>query len=76
MLSSLKIRFISLSGEEFFCDFEALTEKKIGEWSEISDFIMPFFKYSWNIFVVMTLSIIVADLLTIRVCLLIKAIVL
>ena len=51
-----------------------LIEKKIGKWSERSDFIVPFFKDSSKIFVVMTLSIIVADFLATRVILLIKSI--
>ena len=63
-----------MSGEEFCGDFEMLIEKKIGKCSERSDFIMPFFKDSSKIFMVMTLSIIVADYLTTRVGLFIKAI--
>ena len=73
-LLSLKKRFLSLSGEEFCGNFEVLIEKKIGKWSERSDLIMPFFKDSLKIFVVMTLSIIVADFLATRVGLFIKAI--
>ena len=37
------MRFLSLSVEELCGDFEVLIEKKIGKWSERSDFIMPFF---------------------------------
>ena len=37
--------------------------QKMGKWSERPDFIMQFFKDSSKIFVVMTLSIIVVDLL-------------
>ena len=53
--------------------FKVLIEKKIGRWSERSDFIMPFLKDSSKIFVVMT-SIIVANFLATRVSLFIKAI--
>ena len=51
-----------------------LLEKKIGKLFERSDLIMSFFKDSFGIFVVMTLSIVVADLLAPRVGLFIKAI--
>ena len=70
----LKIRFLSLSGEEFCGDFEVLIENKISYWSERSDFIMLFFKDPSKIFVVMILSIIVADFLATPVGLFIKAI--
>ena len=73
-LLSLKKCFLSLSGEQFCGSFEVLIEKKIGKWSERSDLIMPFFKDSLKIFVVMTLSIIVADFLATRVSFFIKAI--
>ena len=66
----LKIRF--LSGEELCGDLEVPIEKKLGTWSERSDFIMPFFKDSSKVFVVMTLSFIVADILSTRVGLFIK----
>ena len=69
----LKIRFLSLSGEEFCDDFEVLIENKISYWSERSDFIMLFFKDPSKIFVVMILSIIVADFLATPVGLFIKA---
>ena len=69
----LKIRFLSLSGEEFCGDFEVLIENKISYWSERSDFIMLFFKDPSKIFVVMILSIIVADFLATPVGLFIKA---
>ena len=49
--------------------------KKISKCSERLDFVMSFFKDSfWKIFVVMTLSIIVADFFATRVGLFIKAI--
>ena len=67
MLFSLKKRFLSLSGEEFCGNFEVLIEKKIGKRSERSDFILSFSKDSSKIFVVMTLSITVADFLATRV---------
>ena len=71
----LKISFLISSGEEFCGDFKVLTESKMGKWSESSDFIiMPFFKDSLKIFLMMTLSIIVADFLTTQAGLLIKTI--
>ena len=57
----------TLSGEELCGDFEVLIEKKIGKWSERSDFVIPSFKDSSKIFVVMTLLIILADFLATRV---------
>ena len=39
----------------------------MGKWSERSDFIMPLFKDSTKIFMVMTLSIVAADLLATQV---------
>ena len=51
-----------------------LIERKIGKWSERSNLIMPFFKDSLKIFVVMTLSIISAGFLATRVGLFIEAI--
>ena len=63
-----------MSGERFCGDFEVLIEKEIRKGPERSDFIMSFFKNSSKIFVVMTLSIIVADFLATRVGLFIKAI--
>ena len=79
LISSLKkARLLSLkkrlSGEELCVNFEGLIEKKIGKWSERSDLIMPFFKGSLKIFVVMTLSIVVADFLATRVGSFIKAV--
>ena len=38
-------------------------EKEMGKWSERLDFIIPYFKDSLKIFVVMILSIVVADFL-------------
>ena len=71
----LKICFLISSGEEFCGDFKVLTESKMGKWCESSDFIiMPFFKDSLKIFLMMTLSIIVADILTTQVGLFIKTI--
>ena len=62
-------RFLSFSGEEFCGSFEVLIEKKIGKRSERLDLIMII-----EIFVVMTLSIEVADFLATWVSLFIKAI--
>ena len=73
-LLSFKKLFLSLSGEEFCGNFEVLIEKIVGKWSERSELIMPFFKDSLTVFVVMTLSIMVADFLATRVGLFIKAI--
>ena len=74
MLFSLKIRFLSLNREKFCGNFKVLIEKKISKWSKRFDFIMPLFIDSSKIFVVMTLSVIVADFLATRVSLFIKAI--
>ena len=45
------MRFLCLNGEEFCGNFEVVTEKKIGKWSDKLDFITPFLKthrkYLW-----------------------------
>ena len=51
-----------------------LIEKKLGKLFERSVLIMSFFKDSFGIFVVMTLSIVVADFLATRVGSFIKAV--
>ena len=72
-LSSLKILFLIVNGVEFCDNFKVLMEKEMGKWSERLDFIIPYFKDSMKIFVVMILSIVVADFLATQVHLFVEA---